>query len=294
MAKDTEAANRAVREYLATLDVHAAFGAASDQGPEVRVTFRSGSAMDRRDAGTGVLRPLRQLSDRREGWRHHGRRGVARHPPGWKSWRRADHESSAPSGALISKPAWLAGDTAYGSGKNLDWLVNDKGYRATHPSDRQVDTQGWNPSAGQTSNSTRSANVYVCPANKTLTTTGTVITKMGRRFVISPARPKLSGLSASRRNAVQRPLFALYRRSIYEEAQREVARGAGQNRGFREQSRRERKRVEMLFAHLKRVSCGWAVSDCAGHAAPSSSSRWQRSHRTSAGSPNCSSDHHQP
>jgi hypothetical protein len=24
------------------------------------------------------------------------------------------------------KPAWLAGDTAYGSGKNLDWLVNDK------------------------------------------------------------------------------------------------------------------------------------------------------------------------
>ena len=29
------------------------------------------------------------------------------------------------------KPKWLAGDTAYGSGKNLNWLVNDK---AAHPS----------------------------------------------------------------------------------------------------------------------------------------------------------------
>lgn len=24
------------------------------------------------------------------------------------------------------KPSWLAGDTAYGSGPNLDWLVNEK------------------------------------------------------------------------------------------------------------------------------------------------------------------------
>ena len=27
---------------------------------------------------------------------------------------------------IIVKPEWLAADTAYGSGANLDWLVNDK------------------------------------------------------------------------------------------------------------------------------------------------------------------------
>src|SRR5262245_29518140 len=40
-------------------------------------------------------------------------------------------------------------------------------------------------------------------------------------------------------------------RSIYEEA-RDVARGLGKTAAF-EQSRHDRKRVEMLFAHLKRI-----------------------------------------
>jgi hypothetical protein len=40
-------------------------------------------------------------------------------------------------------------------------------------------------------------------------------------------------------------------RSIYEEA-RDVARALAKTKAF-EQSRRERKRVEMLFAHLKRI-----------------------------------------
>ena len=40
-------------------------------------------------------------------------------------------------------------------------------------------------------------------------------------------------------------------RSIYEEA-RDVARALGKTEAF-ERSRRDRKRVEMLFAHLKRI-----------------------------------------
>ncbi|MBV9723842.1 MAG: transposase, partial [Gammaproteobacteria bacterium] len=40
-------------------------------------------------------------------------------------------------------------------------------------------------------------------------------------------------------------------RSIYEQA-REVARAMARRRGFR-QSRRDRKKVEMLFAHFKRI-----------------------------------------
>jgi hypothetical protein len=45
--------------------------------------------------------------------------------------------------------------------------------------------------------------------------------------------------------------FRIIPRSIYEEA-RDVARALAKTEAF-EQSRRERKRVEMLFAHLKRI-----------------------------------------
>ena len=38
------------------------------------------------------------------------------------------------------KPERLAGDTAYGSGANLNWLVKDKDIA---PHDRQVETRGW-------------------------------------------------------------------------------------------------------------------------------------------------------
>ena len=47
-------------------------------------------------------------------------------------------------------------------------------------------------------------------------------------------------------------------RSIYEEA-RDVARALGKTEAF-EQSCRDRKRVEMLFAHLKRILRAWAPS----------------------------------
>ena len=39
------------------------------------------------------------------------------------------------------KPERLAGDTAYGSGANLKWLVKE-GYHSAHPGDRQVETRG--------------------------------------------------------------------------------------------------------------------------------------------------------
>jgi hypothetical protein len=72
-------------------------------------------------------------------------------------------------------------------------------------------------------------------------------------------------------------------RSIYEEA-RDVARAIAKTEAF-ERSRRERKRVEMLFAHLKRILRP-ADCDCADRAAPNSSSRSPPSPRICAVSPN--------
>jgi hypothetical protein len=55
----------------------------------------------------------------------------------------------------------------------------------------------------------------------------------------------------SRCGVVRRSRRARFLRSIYEEA-RDVARALAKTKAF-EQSCRERKRVEMLFAHLKRI-----------------------------------------
>ena len=69
-------------------------------------------------------------------------------------------------------------------------------------------------------------------------------------------------------------------RSIYEES-RDIARALAKTEMF-EQSRRDRKRVEMLYAHLKRIF-GAAVYACVDLAAHSSNSCWPRSRRTSDG-----------
>ena len=64
-----------------------------------------------------------------------------------------------------------------------------------------------------------------------------------------------------------------------------MARAIAKTAAF-EQSCRERKRIEMLFAHLKRILRLGRLR-LRGPAAPSSSSRWQPSPRTCAASPSC-------
>ena len=72
---------------------------------------------------------------------------------------------------------------------------------------------------------------------------------MARRFVISPAHDCRACPLKSK--CCPKAPFRKIPRSIYEEA-RDVARALAKTKAF-EQSRRERKRVEMLFAHLKRI-----------------------------------------
>jgi Transposase DDE domain len=91
--------------------------------------------------------------------------------------------------------------------------------------------------------------VYVCPANKTLTTTGTVIDDGETlRYLASTSDCRSCPLKAQ---CCPKAPFRRIPRSVYEEA-RDVARALAKTEAF-EQSCRERKRVEMLFAHLKRI-----------------------------------------
>ena len=92
-------------------------------------------------------------------------------------------------------------------------------------------------------------NVYICPAGKTLMTTGTVISDGETlRYLASTSDCRGCPLKAQ---CCPKASFRRIPRSIYEEA-RDVARALAKTKAF-EQSRCERKRVEMLFAHLKRI-----------------------------------------
>ena len=86
-----------------------------------------------------------------------------------------------------------------------------------------------------------------CPAFKILTTTGKIMNDM---FFYRASTRDCAACAFKARCCPKEPARKILR-SIYEKA-RDAARTIAKTEAF-EQSRRERKRIEMLFAHLKRI-----------------------------------------
>ena len=242
---DPETASRAVKEYLATLD-DAAFGAASDTAPK----FVSPS--DPAAQWTGAMRGPAFFAYANN-YLIDVKFGVIMDVEASRAIRRAEVGAAKTmiertEERFDMKPKLLAADTAYGSGPNLNWLVKDKDITPHIPViDKSKREDGTFSREDFTFDKER--NVYTCPAGKTLTTTGKLVndgeTVLYRASTYDcgpcPLRPKCCPKAPERRIP----------RSIYEEA-RDVARALAKTAAF-EQSRRDRKRVEMLFAHLKRI-----------------------------------------
>jgi hypothetical protein len=145
------------------------------------------------------------------------------------------------------KPARLAADTAYGTAATLDWIVNDKKIAPHIPvfdksrrDDGSLSRQDFTFDAGR--------NVYVCPQGKLLHTTGRV---HDGATLLYRARTADCGTCPLKARCCPKAPERKIPRSIHESA-RDVARALAGTEAF-EQSRRERKKVEMLFAHLKRI-----------------------------------------
>ena len=241
---DPETASRAMQEYLATLD-DAAFGAASD------VTPKFVSPSDPAAQWTGAMRgpAFFAYSDN---YLIDVKFGVIMDVEASRAIRQAEVGAAK---TMIErteerfdiKPKLLAADTAYGSGPNLNWLVKDKDIAPHIPViDKSKREDGTFSREDFTFDKER--NVYTCPAGKTLTTTGKIHNDETIVYRAStydcgpcPLKPKCCPKTPERKIP----------RSIYEEA-RDVARALAKTEAF-EQSRRDRKRVEMLFAHLKRI-----------------------------------------
>jgi hypothetical protein len=243
--RNPETASRAVKEYLATLD-DAAFGAAS----EVRPKFISPS--DPAAQWTGAMRGPAFFAYA-DNYLIDVKFGVIMDVEASRAIRQAEVGAGKTMVERTEerfdiKPKWLAADTAYGSGPNLNWLVKDMDIAPHIPViDKSKREDG--TFSREDFRFDKERNVYICPADKLLTTTGTVINDGETlRYLAStfdcrvcPLKMRCCPKASSRRIP----------RSLYEEA-RDVARALAKTKAF-EQSCRERKRVEMLFAHLKRI-----------------------------------------
>src|SRR5262247_4351423 len=255
--RDLETASRAVKEYLATLD-DAAFGAASE------VTPKFVSPSDPAAQWTGAMRgpPFFAYANN---YLIDVKFGVIIDVEASRAIRQAEVGAAK---TMIErteerfdlKPERLAADTAYGSGANLNWLVQDKKIAPHIPvidkSRREDGTFSRDDFRFD-----KQRNVYTCPAGKILTTTGRLVND-GETLLYRASMRDCRSCPLKAQCCPKAP-FRRVPRSIYEEA-RDVARALAKTEAF-ERSRHDRKRVEMLFAHLKRI-LGSAACDCAGRA----------------------------
>lgn len=247
-----EAANHAVREYLAVLD-DAAFGAAtpvvpkfiSHADPASRWTGANGGLaffayctnylIDLRCA---VIVDVEATTAVRQAEVTAQQRMIDRTQERFGLW-----------------PERLAADTAYGSAENLAWLVDERGIEPHIPVfDKSQRTDG--TFSRDDFAYDHASDTYRCPGGKTL--------QRYRRQFTTPRigimkdnslRYRASKLDCQRcalksqccPNAPARKIP----RSIHEGA-RDLARHIAKTDAY-VTSRRERKKVEMLFAHLKRI-----------------------------------------
>jgi transposase len=143
------------------------------------------------------------------------------------------------------RPDRLAGDTVYGAARLLKWLMDRKIAPHVPVWDKSIRPDGRFSRADFRFDGER--NVYVCPAGKWLTHSGVI--DQGR---ILPYRASAS--DCSRCELKPRCTTASARkvsRDIDEDV-RDHVRALANTEEF-QQSRRERKKVEVRFAHMKRI-----------------------------------------
>lgn len=153
------------------------------------------------------------------------------------------------------KPNRLIGDTAYGSAPMLEWLVKDKEIDPHIPV--------WDKSANKPDLFNNSdfmwdeeSDCYHCPGGKTLLSRRRNFKKLRTRItkantIIYRSSQVDCRTCQFKEQCCPKTLFRKIARSIYEES-RDVARAIAQTPEY-QQSRKDRKKVEVLFAHLKRI-----------------------------------------
>ena len=146
-------------------------------------------------------------------------------------------------------PERLAADSAYGSAGMLGWLVNE---RAIEPHIPVFDKSGRADGTFSREDFAydHQSDVYICPAGKALASTGTLVND-GTTLLYRASKYDCDACKLKPRCCPKMPSRKVPR-SIHEKVARDVAREIAKTDAY-VRSRRERKKIEMLFAHLKRI-----------------------------------------
>ena len=243
-AIDPGTASRAAREYLATLDDEA-WGAAS----KVKPKFVAPSDPAAQWTGAQKSKAIFAYADN---YLIDVQHGVIMDVEASRAIRQAEVGASR---TMIErteqrfgiKPDWLAADTAYGSAANLGWLVDEKNIEPHIPvMDKSKRDDGTFSREDFIYDEARDR--YVCPAGADLLSSGSVNYDDNYRYIASvndcricPMKDRCCPKSPQRKIP----------RSVHEKA-RDVARAIEKTEAY-DQTRRDRKKVEMAFAHLKRI-----------------------------------------
>jgi transposase len=240
-----DATSRAVAEYLTVLD-DAAFGAAtpvvpkylSPADPAARYTSAHGGQAQfcyatnyLIDVENAVIMDVEATTAVRQAEVTAAKRMIDRTIERFGTW-----------------PEKLIADTGYGSAEMLAWLVEEKAIEPHIPVfDKSRRTDG--TFSREDFVYDRRCDLYRCPGGKPMPTSGTLVND-GATLLYRASKLDCQGCALKPRCCPNEPARKVPR-SIHEGA-RDMARDIARTDTWLV-SRRERKKVEMLFAHLKRI-----------------------------------------
>ena len=145
-------------------------------------------------------------------------------------------------------PERIVADSAYGWAEMLGWLVEERAIEPHIPVfDKSARTDG--TFSREDFAYDQQSDVYICPDGKVLASTGTLVND-GATLLYRASKYDCDACQLKPQCCPRTPSRKVTR-SIHEEA-RDVAREIAKTDAY-VRSRRERKKIEMLFAHLKRI-----------------------------------------
>lgn len=244
---DPATARRAVQDYLANLD-DPAWGAATDVVPKFV------APADPAAQWTGALRNAAFFAYA-DNYLIDVKTGIIMDVEASRAIRQAEVGASQTmiertEATFGIKPDWLAADTAYGSAPNLHFLVDKKKIAPHVPViDKSKRADGTFSREDFIYDEARDC--YVCLAGKILPRSSGARGSRGDDMISYFARVADCRACPLKFRCCSKSPSRKITRHIHEAA-RDVARAIAKTPAY-DQTRRDRKKVEMLFAHLKRI-----------------------------------------
>ena len=246
---DRDVASRAVRDYLIVLDRESA-EASANSGGKAKKPPKAISLTDPQAAWV-ARRNMRSIFAYHASYLIDHKLGVIVDAEGTRANRSDENRAAVAMVGRVGqrfalKPKRLAADTAYGNARTLKTLV-EQGIEPHIPViDKSARSDGTFSRADFDYDERRDR--YICPGGKPLKSTGRV--HDGGTLYYRARTRDCQGCDLKARCCPKAPLRRVPR--DVDEAARDYARSLAKTEAF-ERSRRERKKVEMAFAHMKRI-----------------------------------------